>query len=89
MLAERRGPKAEESVSSPPTWVAYHPPCAGPVGDAMPRRGTKVIVRSDGTLSLDRRRREQEEARLLVQPVTAEVSPLSGSPHGDGGLTQD
>ncbi|KAJ1079749.1 hypothetical protein NDU88_000003 [Pleurodeles waltl] len=28
-------------------------------------RGTKVIVRSDGTLTLDRRHREREEARLL------------------------
>ncbi|KAJ1132962.1 hypothetical protein NDU88_011263 [Pleurodeles waltl] len=52
-------------------------------------RSAKVIVRKDGTLSLDRRRQEQEEARLLVRSVTAEVSPGSGSPREDGGLTQD
>ncbi|KAJ1087719.1 hypothetical protein NDU88_000884 [Pleurodeles waltl] len=43
-------------------------------------QGTKVIERLDGTLSLDKRRWEWEEARLFVQSVTAEVSPRSGSP---------
>ncbi|KAJ1186709.1 hypothetical protein NDU88_003490 [Pleurodeles waltl] len=52
-------------------------------------RGAKVMVRSDGTLSLDGRRQEREEARFLVQSVTAEVSPRSGSPREYGGLTQD
>ncbi|KAJ1186070.1 hypothetical protein NDU88_002855 [Pleurodeles waltl] len=52
-------------------------------------RCTKVILQSDGTLSLDRRHREREEARLLVKSVTAEVSTRSGSPREDGGLTQD
>ncbi|KAJ1184265.1 hypothetical protein NDU88_001073 [Pleurodeles waltl] len=56
------------------------------------RRATqsaRVIVRPDGTLSVDRRCQEREEARLLVRSVTTEVSPRSGSPRGDGGLTQD
>ncbi|KAJ1207793.1 hypothetical protein NDU88_003183 [Pleurodeles waltl] len=41
-------------------------------------RNARVIVHSDGTLSMDRRRREREEARRLVQSVTAEreVSPV-------------
>ncbi|KAJ1119340.1 hypothetical protein NDU88_007526 [Pleurodeles waltl] len=52
-------------------------------------RNSRVIVRSDGTLSMDRRHREREEARRLVQSVTAEISSRSGSPRGDGVLTQD
>ncbi|KAJ1193947.1 hypothetical protein NDU88_003242 [Pleurodeles waltl] len=43
-------------------------------------RGSRVIVHSDGTLSLDRRRQEREEAKLLVQTVTLEASSRSGSP---------
>ncbi|KAJ1164621.1 hypothetical protein NDU88_005056 [Pleurodeles waltl] len=43
-------------------------------------QGAKVIVRSNGTLSLDRRRQKREEARLLLRSVTAEVSLRSGSP---------
>ncbi|KAJ1093109.1 hypothetical protein NDU88_006218 [Pleurodeles waltl] len=52
-------------------------------------RGAKVIVRPDGTLSLDRGRQVREKAKLLVRSVTAEVSPRSGSLREDGGLTQD
>ncbi|KAJ1199755.1 hypothetical protein NDU88_003588 [Pleurodeles waltl] len=43
-------------------------------------QGSRVIVRSDGTLNLERRRQEQEEAKLLVQTVTSEASSQSGSP---------
>ncbi|KAJ1131198.1 hypothetical protein NDU88_009537 [Pleurodeles waltl] len=53
----------------------------------------RVIVRPDGTLSVDKRRQEREEVRLLVRllvrSITAEASPRSSSPLGDGGLTQD
>ncbi|KAJ1193834.1 hypothetical protein NDU88_003130 [Pleurodeles waltl] len=47
----------------------------------------KPIVRSDGTLSLERRRQEHEEAKLLVQTVTLEVSSRSGSPCVPSGLS--
>ncbi|KAJ1126173.1 hypothetical protein NDU88_004581 [Pleurodeles waltl] len=43
-------------------------------------RGSRVIVRSDGTLSLEWRRQEREEAKLLVQTVTSEASLRSRSP---------
>ncbi|KAJ1217514.1 hypothetical protein NDU88_005108 [Pleurodeles waltl] len=50
-------------------------------------RGSRVIVRSDGTLSLERRRQEREEAKLLVQTVTSEASSRSGSPCVPSGLS--
>ncbi|KAJ1115762.1 hypothetical protein NDU88_003984 [Pleurodeles waltl] len=42
-------------------------------------RSARVVVASDGTLSMDGRRRERKEARRLVQSVTAEWSSRSGS----------
>ncbi|KAJ1202370.1 hypothetical protein NDU88_006170 [Pleurodeles waltl] len=52
-------------------------------------RGSQVIVCSDGTLSLERRRQEHEEAKLLVQTVTSEVSSRSGSPGVTSGLSPE
>ncbi|KAJ1180801.1 hypothetical protein NDU88_006017 [Pleurodeles waltl] len=60
-----------------------------PSGRRHATRIARVIVHSDGTLSMDRRHRERVEARQLVQTVTAEVSSRSGSPRVDDGLTQD
>ncbi|KAJ1209513.1 hypothetical protein NDU88_004891 [Pleurodeles waltl] len=50
---------------------------------------SRVIVRTDGTLSLDRQRQEREEAKLLVQTVTSEASFRSGSPCVAGRLSPD
>ncbi|KAJ1099060.1 hypothetical protein NDU88_004164 [Pleurodeles waltl] len=52
-------------------------------------QGSRVFVRSDGTLSLERRRQEREEAKLLVQTVTSEVSSCSGSPCVAGRLSPE
>ncbi|KAJ1206454.1 hypothetical protein NDU88_001859 [Pleurodeles waltl] len=52
-------------------------------------RGNRVIVRSDGTLSLERRRQEREVAKLLVQTVTSKVSSCSGSPCVTSGLSPE
>ncbi|KAJ1213745.1 hypothetical protein NDU88_001376 [Pleurodeles waltl] len=52
-------------------------------------RGGRVIVRLDGTLSLERRRREREEAKLFVQTVTSEASSHSGFPCVTGGLCRE
>ncbi|KAJ1181701.1 hypothetical protein NDU88_006903 [Pleurodeles waltl] len=52
-------------------------------------QGSRVIVRSDGTLSLERRRQEREEAKLLVQTVTSKASLRSGSPYVTGGLSPE
>ncbi|KAJ1206112.1 hypothetical protein NDU88_001521 [Pleurodeles waltl] len=51
--------------------------------------GSRVIVRSDGTLSLERRRQEREEAPLLVQTITSEASSCSGSPCVVSGLSTE
>ncbi|KAJ1091296.1 hypothetical protein NDU88_004423 [Pleurodeles waltl] len=51
--------------------------------------GNRVIVPPDGTLSLERRRQEHEEAKLLVQTVTSEASSLSGSPCVMGRLSPE
>ncbi|KAJ1125986.1 hypothetical protein NDU88_004399 [Pleurodeles waltl] len=52
-------------------------------------RGSRVIVRSDGTLGLERQREEREEAKLLVQTVTSETSSRSLSPCVAGRLSQE
>ncbi|KAJ1217660.1 hypothetical protein NDU88_005253 [Pleurodeles waltl] len=52
-------------------------------------QGGRVIVRSDGTLSLEHRRREQEKAKLLVQTVTSEAYSRSGSPCVAGRLSPE
>ncbi|KAJ1112926.1 hypothetical protein NDU88_001187 [Pleurodeles waltl] len=52
-------------------------------------RGSRLIVRSDGTLSLEQRRQEREEAKLLVQTVTSEASSHSGSPGVASGLSPE
>ncbi|KAJ1100111.1 hypothetical protein NDU88_005200 [Pleurodeles waltl] len=52
-------------------------------------RGSRVTVRSDGTLSLERRRQERKEAKLLVQTVTSEASSRSGSPCVASGLSPE
>ncbi|KAJ1173875.1 hypothetical protein NDU88_005700 [Pleurodeles waltl] len=44
---------------------------------------TKVIVRPDGTLSLEQHRQEQEEARMLVESVTSTASSRTGSLQGE------
>ncbi|KAJ1114732.1 hypothetical protein NDU88_002963 [Pleurodeles waltl] len=49
----------------------------------------RVIVRSDGTVNLERRRREREEAKLLVQTVTSEASSRSRSSCVAGRLSPD
>ncbi|KAJ1120453.1 hypothetical protein NDU88_008622 [Pleurodeles waltl] len=46
-------------------------------------------MRSDGTLSLKRRRQEREEAKLLVQTVPSEASSRSGSPCVTSGLSTE
>ncbi|KAJ1218784.1 hypothetical protein NDU88_006358 [Pleurodeles waltl] len=51
--------------------------------------GSEVIVRSDGTLNLERRRQEREEAELLVQTVTSEASSRSSSPCVASGLSPE
>ncbi|KAJ1118456.1 hypothetical protein NDU88_006647 [Pleurodeles waltl] len=51
--------------------------------------GSRVIVRSDGTLSLERKRQEREEAKLLVQTVASEASLRSGSPCVASGLSTE
>ncbi|KAJ1216822.1 hypothetical protein NDU88_004421 [Pleurodeles waltl] len=50
-------------------------------------RGSRVIVCSDGTLSLEWRRQECEEDKLLLQTVTSEASSRSGSPCIASGLS--
>ncbi|KAJ1213711.1 hypothetical protein NDU88_001343 [Pleurodeles waltl] len=52
-------------------------------------RGSRVIVRSDGTLSLKRRRQKREEAKTVVQTVTSEASSCSGSPCVTSGLSPE
>ncbi|KAJ1143790.1 hypothetical protein NDU88_010094 [Pleurodeles waltl] len=52
-------------------------------------RGSRVIVRSDGILSLERWRQESEEAKLLVQTVTSEASSRSRSPCVVSGLSPE
>ncbi|KAJ1157645.1 hypothetical protein NDU88_010350 [Pleurodeles waltl] len=52
-------------------------------------QGSRVIVRTDGTLSLESRRQEREEAKLLVQTVTSEASSRSGSPCVAGRLSPE
>ncbi|KAJ1213819.1 hypothetical protein NDU88_001450 [Pleurodeles waltl] len=52
-------------------------------------QGSRVIVRSDSTLSLELRRQEREEAKLLVQTITSEASSRSGSPCVAGRLSPD
>ncbi|KAJ1187484.1 hypothetical protein NDU88_004260 [Pleurodeles waltl] len=51
--------------------------------------GGRVIARPDGTLILDRRRQEREEAKLLVQSVTSEASSRSRSPCGTERLSPE
>ncbi|KAJ1109124.1 hypothetical protein NDU88_006489 [Pleurodeles waltl] len=51
-------------------------------------QGSRVIVRLDGTLSLERRRQKCEEDKLLVQTVTSKASSRSGSPCVTGSLSQ-
>ncbi|KAJ1192522.1 hypothetical protein NDU88_001829 [Pleurodeles waltl] len=63
-------PRAEEVRAVAHRSTRCH--CAG--------RGNRVIVRSDGTLSLERRRQEHEEAKLLLHTVTLEPSSRSGYP---------
>ncbi|KAJ1217858.1 hypothetical protein NDU88_005445 [Pleurodeles waltl] len=52
-------------------------------------QGSRVIVRADGTLSLERERQERVEAKLLVQTVTSEASSRSGSPCVAGRLSPE
>ncbi|KAJ1158228.1 hypothetical protein NDU88_010922 [Pleurodeles waltl] len=52
-------------------------------------RGSRVIVCLSGTLTLERKRQEREEAKLLVQTVTSEASLRSGSPGAASGLSPE
>ncbi|KAJ1107054.1 hypothetical protein NDU88_004451 [Pleurodeles waltl] len=52
-------------------------------------QGSRVIVCSDSTLSLECQRQEREEAKLLVQTVTSEASYRSRSPCVVGRLSPE
>ncbi|KAJ1210735.1 hypothetical protein NDU88_006097 [Pleurodeles waltl] len=52
-------------------------------------RGSRMIVHLERTLSLERHRQEQEEAKLLVPTVTSEASSRSGSPCVTGKLSPE
>ncbi|KAJ1146662.1 hypothetical protein NDU88_012926 [Pleurodeles waltl] len=52
-------------------------------------QGSRVIVRSVGTLSLECRRKERKEAKLLVHTVMLEASSRSRSPCVAGRLSPE
>ncbi|KAJ1109874.1 hypothetical protein NDU88_007231 [Pleurodeles waltl] len=79
MAAEHWGPRAEELVRGLPKWVTYNPPCTRPVGDAAATRSARVIVCSDGTLSMDRGCREREENALPTRRRSPSGAELLGN----------